>query len=185
MRKNLKRILNKEIVFDKNSPFRSLLFFITSMLLICQLFSLLIFNESSSLKIGIDNILKTEVVYNRVEEVEEVKSISIGPEGIKESFIMEVSMYTSSVAETDSSPCISANGTNICEGIKNGNNYCASNEFEFGTELSIDGTGHCIVVDRMNSRYKNNVDYYAGKGGDAFKKAINFGRRDKVVVIIK
>lgn len=42
---------------------------------------------------------------------------------------------------------------------------CASNDYEFGTVLTIEGIGTCEVRDRMNARYTGtgNIDYYAGK----------------------
>ena len=93
--------------------------------------------------------------------------------------IREVSMYTSRKQETDNSPCISADGTNICK-VKY--NVCASNAFPLGTKLYVEGLGECIVKDRMNRRYKNAVDWYAGMD---LQRALRFGRRKLLVVELK
>lgn len=83
--------------------------------------------------------------------------------------------------QTDSTPCISANGENICTALALGYNRCASNEFDFGTRLEIRGLGECIVVDRMNSRYKTEVDW--ALTAEQKQKAIDFGRQNILVII--
>lgn len=86
---------------------------------------------------------------------------------------VEMSAYTSRVEETDETPCISADGTNICEyeGC-----VVASNDYKFGTKIIVDGFGECEVKDRMNSRYTGtgNMDIYFGED---LKGALTFGRR--------
>jgi 3D (Asp-Asp-Asp) domain-containing protein len=75
-----------------------------------------------------------------------------------------VTAYTSYAAQTDSSPCISADGSNICHLYSEGTLICASNDYPLGTALHVDGYGDCIVADRMNSRYTDTgrVDIYMG-----------------------
>ncbi len=96
-----------------------------------------------------------------------------------EEIIVEMSAYTSRVEETDSSPCISADGTNICE-----YDGCvvASNDFEFGTKVVVDGFGECEVKDRMNSRYNGtgNMDIYFKMD---LQGALEFGRRQVKIEI--
>jgi len=85
----------------------------------------------------------------------------------------EASAYTSRVEECDDSPCISANGMNICE-----YNGCivANNSLKLNSYVEVEGFGKCLVADRMNRRYgKNNMDIYFGKD---LKKALKFGRRN-------
>lgn len=105
---------------------------------------------------------------------EEPSSSATGKE-----LIIEMSAYTSRVEETDSSPCISADGTNICE-----YDGCvvASNDYEFGTKVVIDGFGECEVKDRMNSRYNGtgNMDIYFKMD---LKGALEFGRKHVKVAI--
>lgn len=78
--------------------------------------------------------------------------------------LSDVSAYTSRVQETDSSPCIAANGKDICKLHKQGVQTCASNDYKLGAKLKIDGLGECIVSDRMNKRYTGTgrVDFYMG-----------------------
>jgi len=99
--------------------------------------------------------------------------------------IVEMSAYTSRVAETDNSPCISADGTNICE-----YDGCvvASNDYAFGTVIDVEGFGLCEVRDRMNSRYafektgKYNMDVYMKYD---LEKALKFGRKNVKITIIE
>lgn len=93
---------------------------------------------------------------------------------IPKKHVVSVSAYTSEVAQTDPSPCITANGFNLCE--HNQEDVIATNMFAFGTKVripSIDPDRVFTVVDRMNSRYQNHVDIWMKDKGDA----IQFGRR--------
>ena len=69
--------------------------------------------------------------------------------------------YNSEVAQCDDSPCITANGFNVCEhGIED---TVAANFLKFGTEIRIPelfGDRIFIVRDRMNSRYTERVDVW-------------------------
>lgn len=101
------------------------------------------------------------------------------PSSIVELKIIEMSAYTSRVEETDETPCISADGTNICE-----YDGCvvASNDYSFGTKVIVDGFGECEVKDRMNSRYTGtgNMDIYFGKD---LEGALSFGRKQVKIQI--
>ena len=81
-----------------------------------------------------------------------------------EVLIREISFFTSTPEQADSSPCISASGVDICLGYLEFETFCATNEFPFGTILWIGGgvASNCTVVDRTNSRYNNRIDYYFG-----------------------
>lgn len=87
------------------------------------------------------------------------------------------------IEQTDESPCISANGENICDAVEAGYKRCAANFVEFGTHLEIEGWGICMVTDRLNSRYPNRVD--VAMGYDEVQEAINFGARPRLVKILK
>jgi hypothetical protein len=94
----------------------------------------------------------------------------------------QITMYNVGVpAQTDNSPCISANGENICTAIALGYNRCASNEFAFGTRLEVKGLGECIVTDRMNSRYTTAVDW--AMPADQTKQALQFGRKNLLITV--
>ncbi len=87
-----------------------------------------------------------------------------------------VTMYTSRVEETDLSPCTSADGSDICKLYATGKNICASNDYPFGTLLTVPGLGDCVVKDRLNRRYNKTgaVDWYAGID---LKRAISYGKQ--------
>ncbi len=81
---------------------------------------------------------------------------------IKQETIREVTMYSSTPEQTDSSPCIGASTQDQCVLWRNGQNICATNAFEKGTVLHVDKLGECLVMDRMNSRFSERIDWYAG-----------------------
>lgn len=90
--------------------------------------------------------------------------------------------YTSEVAQTDASPCTTANGFNVCKhGIED---TVAANFLPFGTKVRIPemfGDRVFVVRDRMNRRYPERVDVW-------FKEkpaAMQFGVRTLRVEIIK
>lgn len=124
--------------------------------------------ESVSTKVA----AKTEDLSNGIEEQE--ASQEVVPQAVREwNGVAEMSAYTSRVEETDGSPCISADNTNICEfdGC-----VIATNDYPLGYEIEIENIGKCIVKDRMNSRYTGtgNIDLYMGMD---LKKALDFGRQ--------
>mgnify|MGYP001562306855 CR=1 FL=1 len=128
-------------------------------------------------------IKKTVFISQEVEKINEIKNkvilipISEAKEIIKSRKAEKLNIsriitgYTSSVNETDSSPCISADNTNIC---KVNYNVCASNFVPFNTKLKIEGLGICVVKDRINKKYNDRVDWYFGKDKN---KAIRFGKK--------
>lgn len=100
--------------------------------------------------------------------------------------ITSVTAYNSEYNQTDATPCLAEpTRNNICEldgklQAENGLYICASNKFDLGTELEIRTKantvfGKCIVLDRMNARYKNNIDIYLNKD---VERARNFGRQN-------
>lgn len=111
--------------------------------------------------------------------------------------IREITMYSSTPEQTDASPCIGANGQDICVLWRNGQNICATNAFPKGSELKIDKLGSCLVTDRMNARYSNRIDWYAGyddeclDGVDAgdncpnYERARKFGLQNLAVLLLK
>jgi 3D (Asp-Asp-Asp) domain-containing protein len=119
----------------------------------------------------------------------EVKSEEISVYQVKSETIREVTAYNAGDPyQTDDSPCISANGEDICLALEKGYNRCAANFVPFGTELQIISpeTGwefQCLVVDRMNSRYPNRVDI-AMKLSEK-DRAIKFGMQKLVVRILE
>src|SRR5210317_1940618 len=84
--------------------------------------------------------------------------------------------------QTDNTPCISANGENICRALADGEMRCAANFVPLGSRLYVDKIGVCLVTDRMNKRYRNRVDIAMRK--DEYRKALRFGRQKLHVKIL-
>lgn len=98
--------------------------------------------------------------------------------------IREVSAYNAGDPyQTDSSPCISASGDNICDLLEDGILVCAANFVPINSYLRIDNYGICKVLDRMNSRYPNGVDV-AMKVTEK-ERAKQFGRQNLLVEVIE
>ena len=92
--------------------------------------------------------------------------------------IREASAYNSVPGQTDDTPCIAANGSNICERFAAGECLIAGNFSEFETKHYIEGIGECTLIDRMSSRYQENIDIFFGYDIAASKK---FGRQNLLV----
>ncbi|MCK5511032.1 3D domain-containing protein [Candidatus Parcubacteria bacterium] len=90
--------------------------------------------------------------------------------------------YNSEVAQCDDSPCITANGFNVCEhGIED---TVAANFLKFGTKIRIPemfGDRIFIVRDRMNSRYTDRVDIWMKEK----PSAIQFGVRYMKIEVLE
>lgn len=88
-------------------------------------------------------------------------------------YTVQASAYASSPYQTDSTPCITAAGTRVREGV------IATNFLPMGTIVSYDGNLY-IVEDRMNSRY---AGYYLDFWMTSTSKAREFGRKNITVTI--
>ena len=90
--------------------------------------------------------------------------------------------YNSDPRQTDDTPCITANGFNVCEhGIED---TIAANFLKFGTKVQIPelfGDRIFVVRDRMNKRYPDRVDIWFKNYDDAIK----FGIRVANIVIVE
>lgn len=84
--------------------------------------------------------------------------------------------------QTDDTPCIAANGEDICSALAKGEMRCAANFVPLGSHLYVDKIGVCLVTDRMNRRYRNRVDIAMEK--DEYHKARRFGRQKLQVKIL-
>ena len=90
--------------------------------------------------------------------------------------------YTSSIAETDGSPCEAANGEDICKLFERGDKTCAANFLPFGTRVSIPIYGTCTVRDRMAHKFSRRLDLYFG-GSAQKSKALEWGKRKEKITI--
>ena len=90
--------------------------------------------------------------------------------------------YNSEVAQTDDTPCITANGFDVCaHGIED---TIAANFLKFGTKVRIPelfGDRIFVVRDRMNRRYPDRVDVWMLNKSDAIK----FGVRRATIEVIE
>lgn len=90
--------------------------------------------------------------------------------------------YTSEAAQTDSDPCTTANGYNLCKaGVIE--DTIAANFLKFGTKVKLPGLfGDRVFVvrDRMNSRYPERVDVWFKSKPAALKFGLKYS---KVVVV--
>lgn len=90
--------------------------------------------------------------------------------------------YTSEVAQTDASPCTTANGFNVCDhGVED---TVAANFLPFGSKVKIPdlfGDRVFVVRDRMNARYSERVDVWMKEKPDAMR----FGVRTARIVVLK
>ena len=87
---------------------------------------------------------------------------------VKWSGYYTMTAYNSEVGQTDDSPCITANGFNVCEhGIED---TIAANFLRFGAKVKIPdlfGDRVFIVRDRMNEKYSDRVDVWMIEKQDA------------------
>ena len=97
--------------------------------------------------------------------------------------VRTITSYNSEVGQTDDSPCITANGFNVCErGIED---TIAANFLKFGTKVRIPalfGDRIFVVRDRMNERYPDRVDIWMVNKADAKVFGV---RRAEIQVLIE
>ncbi|MEK7648977.1 MAG: hypothetical protein AAB400_03620 [Patescibacteria group bacterium] len=87
-------------------------------------------------------------------KIKEVKKKPVIAVKKKREIAVVATAYSSSVEETDSDPCTTANGFNVCK--NNIENVIAANFLPFGTRVRMPelfGERTFTVHDRMNSRY--------------------------------
>ena len=90
--------------------------------------------------------------------------------------------YTSTVDQCDASPCITADGFNVC--ANGAENVLAANFLPFGTKVKIPelyGDRIFTVHDRMNKRFSNRVDIWMVSRNDA----IQYGKRTIKIQILE
>ena len=94
--------------------------------------------------------------------------------------------YSSTPDQTDSTPCIAASGYNICTGEENviaANFSIDGKRVALGTLIRIPdlyGDKIFVVEDRMNSRYKNNIDIWFPERG----LALQFGSQKLIIEVV-
>ena len=137
-------------------------------------------NERQRINELIDELEMLEETLERLMLIEENSLIAVSvPVFIQVRTLgyRTLTAYNSVPEQTDSTPCISASGMNVCETSRN---IVATNELPFGTELFIEGE-IWEVQDRMNKKYKNGeIDLLM----DSYEDAKNWGIQTKLVELI-
>ena len=93
--------------------------------------------------------------------------------------LMTVTAYSSSVWQTDDTPFITANGTQVKDGI------VANNFLAFGTKVRIPelyGNKIFVVEDRMHQRVGN---YHIDIWFPTYEEALNFGAKNAHIEILE
>lgn len=100
----------------------------------------------------------------------ETESVVDAPEVVQPktiaTYYREMTAYTSRAQETDDSPCVSADGSIVFDGM------VASNGLPFGTKFRIpDHYGDKVfeVRDRMNARYSTRIDIWMSNTKDMYQ----------------
>lgn len=138
--------------------------------------------NSISKDVPVEDIQKQEPVATPTPKAKTAKIASkINPVA---TLMVTASAYTSTPDQTDSSPFITANGEHVYWGGVAANIIDANGRnIPFGTRIMIPklfGDQIFTVNDRMNRRYKNNVDLWFSDITDARE----FGRRTIEIVIL-
>lgn len=124
-------------------------------------------------------VQEDKINLDSTDKIETINHLPKNPDKkfkVVQEFDSSVTAYNvGDVTQTNSSPCISANGENICKALEQGYKRCAANFVDLGTVLEIENYGKCLVTDRMNSRYYYRVDIAMKK--DQLQQAKNFGRQ--------
>ncbi len=95
---------------------------------------------------------------------------------------LSVTAYNSTIGQTDSTPCITASGYNLCKHDKE--NVVATNYLPFGTKIrfpELDPHKIYTVVDRMNERYNARMDIWM----KSKEEARSFGMKYLTVEVFK
>jgi 3D (Asp-Asp-Asp) domain-containing protein len=103
-------------------------------------------------------------------------------ENARKTLTKTVTGYNSVRWQTDSTPCISADGSDICALEAKGDHSCAAS-LPFGTRLHIPGLGICTVRDRLAKKYADRVDWHFG-GADKVQEARAWGKRTLSITIL-
>jgi 3D (Asp-Asp-Asp) domain-containing protein len=131
-------------------------------------------------EINLPEIQKIDIVTmndTSVLQINEVPKVTVKSTPVKARYTVSVSAYSSTVDQTDDSPFITARNTYVRDGI------VATNFLPFGTAIKIPaiyGDKIFIVEDRMNRRYKTNVDIWMADRQSALK----FGRKNLVIEVL-
>ncbi|MBI4272761.1 3D domain-containing protein [Candidatus Uhrbacteria bacterium] len=128
-------------------------------------------------------IANKKIVIDSKEKIKKGKTPqkTIAASSASKERVVIVTAYSSTADQTDSSPCITANGFNVCE--HNRENIIAANFLPFGTRVrlpTIYGEKVFTVQDRMHPRHASRVDIWM----KTRTKAKQFGVKRSTVEIV-
>ncbi len=101
---------------------------------------------------------------------------------LKDLGIFTITAYSSDINQTDSDPCTTADGFNICK--HNQEDIVAVNGIAFGTKIKIPslfGDRIFTVHDRMNKRFTSRIDVWM----TSYNKAISFGLKRADIQVVQ
>lgn len=125
--------------------------------------------------------VKAEAMPER-PEAPVVKSATTTVQKVVRTSTHVMTAYNSEPGQTDNSPCITANGFNVCEHGKE--DTIAANFLKFGTKVQIPelfGDRIFIVRDRMNKKHPNRVDIWMIDK----QAALKFGVKTAKIVVLE
>lgn len=137
-------------------------------------------------QISLGTINKSEVMEVNAQKIaDEIKVEPIPvplvptttPDKVIRTSVHTLTAYNSEVGQTDDSPCITANGFNVCKHGKE--DTIAANFLKFGTKVKIPelyGDRIFIVRDRMNKKHPNRVDIWMKDRSSAVKFGVKVAK---------
>lgn len=114
---------------------------------------------------------------NAGEKIDFTNNLPASDFKIKKTSQRVITAYNSEADQTDNSPCITANGFNVCEQEKG--NIIAANFLPFGAKIRIPelfGNKIFIVQDRMHPRYYNRIDVWMADKSDAIQFGVKLAK---------
>ena len=124
-------------------------------------------------EINLGNINKSVDMDKDAQKVADtiIVTASTTPEvKVKSTSVHVMTAYNSEVGQTDDSPCVTANGFNVCtHGVED---TIAANFLKMGTKVKIPelyGDRIFVVRDRMNAKHPNRVDIWMKDRASAIK----------------
>ena len=101
---------------------------------------------------------------------------------VKNTLRFTITAYNSEVGQCDATPCITANGFDLCKhGVEDS---IATNDLPFGTKVKIPdyfGDRVFVVRDRMNKRYSDRIDVWMLEK----KEARTFGVKHATIQVLE
>lgn len=138
--------------------------------------------EQAQAKTETDNL---NINSEEIADTEEASSNEAAPQvKVIRTSIHTMTAYNSDPAQTDSTPCITANGFDVC--AHGEEDTIAANFLKFGTKVRIPelyGDRIFVVRDRMNKRYTDRVDIWMKDKTDARKFGVKVAKIEVVEVI--